>query len=237
MGQKTNPISNRLGITRTWDSIWYGGKNYAEKLTEDIKIRNYLNSRLEKAQLSHIIIERTIKFINITIYAARPGMIIGAKGSEADKLKEELKRLTNKDVQIYIHEVKKPELDATIIANNIAKQIEGRIAYRRAIKSAIANTIRAGADGIKVSISGRIGGAEMARKEEFKEGQIPLHTFRADIDYALAEAHTVYGRLGIKVWICRGMMYRKPDFYGLETVSTKGNQSSPQNRRAPRRKK
>jgi small subunit ribosomal protein S3 len=237
MGQKTNPISNRLGITRTWDSIWYGGKNYAEKLTEDIKIRNYLNSRLEKAQLSHIIIERTIKFINITIYAARPGMIIGAKGSEADKLKEELKRLTNKDVQIYIHEVKKPELDATIIANNIAKQIEGRIAYRRAIKSAIANTIRAGADGIKVSISGRIGGAEMARKEEFKEGQIPLHTFRADIDYALAEAHTVYGRLGIKVWICRGMMYRKPDFYGLETVSTKGNQSSPQNRRSPRRKK
>lgn len=237
MGQKTNPISNRLGITRTWDSIWYGGKNYAEKLTEDIKIRSYLNSRLEKAQLSHIIIERTIKFINITIYAARPGMIIGAKGSEADKLKEELKRLTNKDVQIYIHEVKKPELDATIIANNIAKQIEGRIAYRRAIKSAIANTIRSGADGIKVSISGRIGGAEMARKEEFKEGQIPLHTFRADIDYALGEAHTVYGRLGIKVWICRGMVYHKPDFYGLETVSTKGNQSSTHNRRSPRRKK
>ena len=138
MGQKTNPISNRLGITRTWDSIWYGGKNYSEKLAEDIKIRNYLNSRLEKAQLSHIIIERTIKFVNITIYAARPGMIIGAKGSEADKLKEELKRLTNKDIQIYIHEVKKPELDATIIAKNIAKQIEGRIAYRRAIKS-IAN--------------------------------------------------------------------------------------------------
>lgn len=237
MGQKTNPISNRLGITRTWDSIWYGGKNYSEKLAEDIKIRNYLNSRLEKAQLSHIIIERTIKFVNITIYAARPGMIIGAKGSEADKLKEELKRLTNKDIQIYIHEVKKPELDATIIAKNIAKQIEGRIAYRRAIKSAVANTIRAGADGIKVSISGRIGGAEMARKEEFKEGQIPLHTFRADIDYALGEAHTVYGRLGIKVWVCRGMVYRKPDFYGLETANTKGNQPTNHSRRSPRRKK
>lgn len=237
MGQKTNPISNRIGITRTWDSIWYGGKNYSEKLAEDIKIRSYLNSRLEKAQLSHIIIERTIKFINITIYAARPGMIIGAKGSEADKLKEELKRLTNKDIQIYIHEVKRPELDATIIAKNIANQIEGRIAYRRAIKTAVANTIRAGADGIKVSISGRIGGAEMARKEEYKEGQIPLHTFRADIDYALAEAHTIYGRLGIKVWVCRGMVYHKPDFYGLETANTRRNQPTNRSRRSPRRKK
>jgi small subunit ribosomal protein S3 len=237
MGQKTNPISNRLGITRTWDSIWYGGKNYSEKLAEDIKIRNYLNSRLEKAQLSRIIIERTIKFISITIYAARPGMIIGAKGSEADKLKEELKRLTNKDIQIYIHEVKRPELDATIIAKNIAKQIEGRVTYRRAIKTAIANAIRAGAEGIKVSISGRIGGAEMARKEEFKEGQIPLHTFRADIDYALGEAQTVYGKLGIKVWVCRGMMYHKPDFYGLETTNNKRNNPTNRSRRSPRRKK
>lgn len=237
MGQKTNPISNRLGITRTWDSIWYGGKNYSEKLAEDIKIRSYLNSRLEKAQLSRIIIERTIKFISITIYAARPGMIIGAKGSEADKLKEELKRLTNKDIQIYIHEVRRPELDATIIAKNIAKQIEGRITYRRAIKTAIANAIRAGADGIKVSISGRIGGAEMARKEEFKEGQIPLHTFRADIDYALGEAQTVYGKLGIKVWVCRGMVYHKPDFYGLETANNRRNHPSNRSRRSPRRKK
>jgi len=236
MGQKTNPISNRLGITRTWDSIWYGGKNFSEKLIEDLKIRQYLNSRLEKAQLSRVIIERTIKFLNITIYAARLGMIIGAKGSEADKLKEELKRLTNKDVQIYIHEVKKPELDANIVANNIAKQIEGRIAYRRAIKTAIANSIRAGADGIKVSISGRVGGAEMARKEEYKEGQIPLHTFRADIDYALAEAHTTYGCIGIKVWICRGIIYHKPDFYGLESVNTK-TRSYKRPRRSTHRKK
>jgi len=210
MGQKTNPISNRIGITRGWDSNWCGG-NYAEKIAEDYEIRKYLSSRLAKASLSKIVIERTLKLITVTIYAARPGFIIGKGGQEVDKLKEELKKVTSKEVQINIFEVKRPEVDATIVADSIARQIEGRVSYRRAIKMAVANTMRVGAEGIKVQISGRVGGAEMARSEMFKEGRTPLHTFRADIDYALAVANTKVGTLGIKVWICNGEKYGKQD--------------------------
>ena len=211
MGQKINPISNRLGIIRGWDSNWYGGTDYASKILEDTKIREYLNARLAKASLSKIVIERTLKLITVTIHTARPGVIIGKGGQEIDKLKEELKKISNKEVQINIFEVKRPELDANIIANNIARQVEGRVSYRRAIKMAVSTTMRMGAEGIKVQISGRLGGAEMARSEMFKEGRTPLHTFRADIDYALAEANTKVGVLGIKVWVCNGEVYGKRD--------------------------
>ena len=211
MGQKVNPISNRLGIIRGWDSNWYGGKSYGDTLLEDSKIRNYLNARLAKASVSRIVIERTLKLITITVCTSRPGIIIGKAGSEVDKLKEELKKITDKEVQINIFEIKRPELDAVIVANNIARQLEGKIAYRRAVKMAIASTMRMGAEGIKVQVSGRLNGAEMARSEMYKEGRTPLHTFRADIDYALAEALTKVGLIGIKVWICRGEVYGKRD--------------------------
>lgn len=211
MGQKTNPIGNRLGYIRGWDSNWYGGKNYTDKIVEDDKIRKYLYARLAKASVSKIVIERTLKLVTITINTARPGVIIGKAGSEVDKLKEELKKITNKEVQINIFEIKRPELDAKLVADGIARQIEARISFRRAIKMAIASTMRMGAEGIKVKISGRLNGAEMARNETYKDGRTPLHTFRADIDYALSEAHTTYGRIGIKVWICKGEVYGKRD--------------------------
>lgn len=211
MGQKTNPIGNRLGFIKGWDSNWYGGRRYTEKLVEDDKIRQYLSARLRKASISKVIIERTLKLVTVTINTARPGVIIGKGGSEVDKLKEELKQLTNKEVQINIFEIKRPELDARLVAESIARQIEGRISFRRAIKMSIASTMRMGAEGIKVTIAGRLNGAEMARTESFKEGRTPLHTFRADIDYALAEAHTKMGRIGVKVWICKGEIYGKRD--------------------------
>ena len=211
MGQKTNPIGLRLGITHGWDSNWYGGKNFTDKLVEDDKIRKYLRARLANASVSKIFIERTLKLVTITIHTARPGIIIGKQGAEVDKLKEEIKKLTNKEVQININEIKRPELDAFLVASSIAKQIEGRISYRRAIKMAIASSMRIGAQGIKVLISGRIGGAEMARSEMYKEGRIPLHTLRADIDYSWVEAHTTYGRIGVKVWIFKGEVYGKRD--------------------------
>ena len=226
MGEKVNPISNRLGIIRGWDSNWFGGKNFGDNLVEDQKIRNYLNERLAKASVSKIVIERTLKLVTITICTARPGIVIGKGGQDVDKLKEELKKLYNKDIQINIFEVKKPELDATIVATNVARQIEGKIAYRRAIKMAIANTMRAGAEGIKIQISGRLNGAEIARKEMFKEGRTPLHTFRADIDYCQAEALTKVGLLGIKVWICRGEVYEKRDLapnFSQEKQGGRGN--------------
>ncbi len=211
MGQKVNPVSNRLGIIKGWDSNWYGGDNYGDTLLEDSEIRKYLNARLAKASVSRIVIERTLKLVTITVCTARPGVIIGKGGQEVDKLKEELKKITDKEVQINIFEIKRPELDATIVANNIARQIEGKLAYRRAVKTAIASTMRMGAEGIKVQVSGRLNGAEIARSEMFKEGRTPLHTFRADIDYALAEALTKVGLIGIKVWICRGEVYGKVD--------------------------
>jgi len=229
MGQKCNPISNRLGIIRGWDSNWYGGRNYADKLVEDNKIRNYLNARLAKASISKIIIERTLKLVTVTVNTARPGIIIGKGGQEVDKLKEELKKITNKDVQINIFEIKRPELDAVIVANNIARQIEGKIAYRRAIKMAIASTIRMGAEGIKVMISGRLNGAEMARSEMYKEGRTPLHTFRADIDYAIGEALTKVGKIGIKVWICKGEIYGKRDL--SPNIGVKNIKQKPFNKR------
>lgn len=211
MGQKANPIGNRLGFIQGWESNWYGGNDYASKLVEDDKIRNYLLVRLSKASISKIIIERTIKLVTITINTARPGVIIGKGGKEVDKLKEELKKVTGKDVQINIFEIKRPELDAKLVADSIARQIEGRISFRRAIKMSISSTMRMGAEGIKVKISGRLNGAEMARTEMYKDGRTPLHTFRAEIDYALTEAHTTYGRIGIKVWICKGEVFGKRD--------------------------
>jgi small subunit ribosomal protein S3 len=211
MGQKVHPIGFRLGIIKGWDSNWYGGKNYADKLVEDEKIRTYLNARLPKASISKIIIERTLKLITVTINTARPGIIIGKGGQEVDKLKEELKKITKKEVQINIFEIKRPEIDAQLVADGIARQIEGRISFRRAAKMSIASAMRMGAEGIKVLVSGRLGGAEMARSEGYKEGRTPLHTLRADIDYATAEAHTTYGRIGIKVWICKGEVYGKRD--------------------------
>lgn len=211
MGQKTNPIGNRLGYIRGWDSNWYGGRNYGDKIAEDSKIRQYIGVRLAKASVAKVVIERTLKMITITIHTARPGIIIGKGGSEVDKLREELKKITKKEVQINIFEVKRPELDSRLVAAAIARQIEGRISFRRAIKMAIAGTMRMGAEGIKVKISGRLNGAEMARSEMFKDGRTPLHTFRADIDYALEEAHTTYGRIGVKVWICKGEVYGKRD--------------------------
>ncbi len=222
MGQKTNPIGLRLGIIKGWDSNWYGGRKYEAKLVEDEKIRQYLNARLTKASVSKIIIERTLKLITVTINTARPGIIIGKGGQEVDKLKEELKKITQKEVQINISEIKRPELDAFLVATTVAKQIEGRISFRRAVKTAIASTMRLGAEGIKVTVGGRLGGAEMARTETYKEGRIPLHTLRADIDYATAEAHTTYGRIGVKVWICKGEVYGKRDLTPFTEEPSKG---------------
>ncbi len=235
MGQKVNPIGNRLGIIRGWDSNWYGGKSYEKKLVEDDKIRKYLNARLSKAGISRVIIERTLKLVTVTIHTARPGIIIGKGGQEVDKLKEELKKLTSKEIQINISEIKRPELDAVIVSQTVAKQIEGRISFRRAIKTAIASTMRMGAEGIKIQISGRVGGAEMARTETYKEGRIPLHTLRANIDYALTEAHTTYGRIGVKVWIYKGEIYGKPDLTPPATDSKKPGKGGGASRR--RRKK
>jgi len=221
MGQKTNPIGLRLGIIKGWDSNWYGGNNFKDKLVEDDKIRQYLNARLSKAGISKIYIERTLKLVTVTITTARPGIIIGKGGQEVDKLKEELKKHTGKEIQINISEIKRPELDAVLVANNIARQIEGRISFRRAIKTSVASTMRIGAEGIKVLISGRLGGAEMARNEMYKEGRTPLHTLRADIDYAKTEAHTTYGRIGIKVWICKGEIYGKPELVSMTSGDSK----------------
>lgn len=230
MGQKTNPIGNRLGIIRGWDSNWYGGKDYGDRIAEDYKIRRYLDARLSKGGVSRIYIERTLKLVTVTITTARPGLIIGKGGQEVDKLKEELKKLTGKDVQINIFEIKRPELDAVLVADSIARQIENRISYRRAVKMSIASTMRMGAEGIKVQISGRLNGAEMARSENFKEGRIPLSTFRADIDFHIGEAHTTYGRLGVKVWIMKGEVYGKRDLTPLVGQQKKGPATSGGNR-------
>jgi small subunit ribosomal protein S3 len=211
MGQKTNPIGNRLGIIRGWESNWFGGKDMAQKVVEDEKIRIYLKARIQKGGIARIVIERTLKRITVTIHTSRPGIIIGKAGQEVDRIREELKKLTNQEIQINIIEIRKPELDANIVGESVAKQLEARINYRRAIKSAIQSTMRAGAEGIKVRISGRLAGAEMARTEEYKEGRTPLHTFRADIDYSLCEAQTVYGKIGIKVWLCKGEVLGKRD--------------------------
>jgi small subunit ribosomal protein S3 len=211
MGQKVNPIAVRLGYIRGWESNWFGGKDYAEKLVEDVKIRKYIHARIPRAGIARIVIERTLKKIIITIHTARPGIVIGKGGQEVDLLKEELKKLTKKDIQINIFEIKRPELEAQLVGETIAQQLEARASFRRALKQAIANTMRSGAEGIKIKASGRLGGAEMARSEGYKEGRIPLHTFRADIDYAVVEALTIYGKIGLKVWIFKKEVFGKRD--------------------------
>ena len=225
MGQKTNPIGNRLGIIKGWESNWFGGRDMAAKVVEDAQIRQYLRARISKGGIARIIIERTLKRVTVSIQTSRPGIIIGKGGQEVDRIREELKKLTSKDVQININEIRKPEMDAVIVGETVAKQIEGRINHRRAIKMAIQQTIRAGAEGIKIRISGRVGGSDMARTEEYKEGRTPLHTFRADIDYANVEAQTVYGKIGIKVWICKGEVFGKRDLSPFQEESKgTGNQ-------------
>lgn len=209
MGQKTNPIGLRLGIIRSWDANWFDERNMAEKLSEDIKVRNYIRNRKKKAGISRILVERTAKQLRITIFTSRPGVIIGRSGKDITQLEEELKKVTAKDVKILISEIKRPELDANLVAENIAQQLEGRISFRRAMKQAVSTTMRMGALGIRVMCAGRLGGAEMARTEQYKEGRIPLHTLRADIDYGTATGQTIYGSIGIKVWICKGEIIGK----------------------------
>lgn len=204
MGQKTHPIGIRLGITREWDANWYDERNFASKLDEDLMIRNYIRSRLRKAGISRIIIERTPKRVVLAIHTSRPGVVIGKSGKEIAQLEEELKKVTNKDVKILISEIKRPELDAYLVAENIANQLEGRVSFRRAMKMAITAAMRMGADGVRVMCAGRLGGAEMSRTEQYKDGRIPLHTLRSNIDYAQATAKTIYGTIGVKVWICKG---------------------------------
>lgn len=211
MGQKVNPTALRLGIVKGWESNWYGGKTFPDKIVEDHKIRKYIYARIPKGGISKIVIERTLKRITLTVHTARPGVVIGKGGTEVDKIKEELKKLTGKDLQINIFEIKRPELDAKLVGESIAQQLKARISYRRAMKQAIASAVRVGAQGIKIKVSGRLGGAEMARSEQYKDGRIPLHTLRADIDYAISEADTVYGKIGIKVWIFKGEVFGKRD--------------------------
>ena len=231
MGQKCNPIGNRLGIIRGWDSMWYGEKkDFGQKLVEDHKIRNYLNARINKGGISRIVIERTLGKLIVTIHTSKPGIIIGKGGTEVDRIKEELKKLTKKeDVQINIMEIRRPELDAMIVGDTIARQIEGRVSYKRAIKMAITTAMRMGAEGIKIKAGGRLNGAEIARSEEFKQGRTPLHTFRMDIDYASVYAMTVYGKIGLKIWICKGEVLGKrelnPNFSA--NSDSRGNARTP----------
>jgi len=204
LGQKTNPIGIRLGINKSWKSLWFDERTFSKKLEEDLMLRRYVHKRLPNAGISQIEIKRTPKRITLTIYTARPGIVIGKKGAEVDKLKEELQRLTSQEIQVNIHEIKRPELDAQLVAENVAKQLESKVSFRRAMKRAITATMRMGAEGVRICCSGRLGGAEMARREQYKEGRIPLHTLRADIDYARSTANTTYGAIGVKVWICKG---------------------------------
>ncbi|MBI5648721.1 MAG: 30S ribosomal protein S3 [Ignavibacteriae bacterium] len=204
MGQKTHPVGLRLGIVREWDANWYEERTFASKLEEDLMIRNYIRNRLKKAGISRVVIERTPKRVVLAIHTSRPGVVIGKSGKEIAQLEEELKKVTNKDVKILISEIKRPELDAYLVAENIATQLEGRVSFRRAMKAAITSAMRMGAEGVRVMCAGRLGGAEMSRTEQYKDGRIPLHTLRADIDYAVTTAQTVYGSIGVKVWICKG---------------------------------
>lgn len=204
MGQKTHPYGFRLGITRQWLSNWYDERNFAAKLTEDLMLRKYLKKRLFNAGVAKTEIERTSKAISITIHTSRPGVVIGAKGKEVDQLREEIRKLTQFDVNVNVLEIKKPELNAYLVGENIAQQLIKKMPFRRILKRSIQNTMRQGAEGIRIQLSGRLGGAEMARKETIREGRVPLHTLRSDIDYAEVTAHTTYGCIGIKVWICNG---------------------------------
>lgn len=211
MGQKAHPIGNRLGIIHGWDSMWYSNsKEYGKNVIQDKKIRDYLNARISRGGVARIVIERTLGKLIVTIHTSKPGIIIGKGGQEVDRIKEELKKLTsNNDVQVNILEIRRPEIDAQIVAESIARQIEGRVSYKRAVRNAIATAMRMGADGIKVKVGGRLGGAEIARSEEIMQGRVSLHTFRMDIDYASLFALTAYGKIGIKVWISKGEILEK----------------------------
>lgn len=242
MGQKVNPIGLRLGIVKGWDSSWFGGRDFSDKLVEDHKIRKYIDARIPKGGIAKVVIERTLKRITLTIHTARPGVVIGKGGAEVDKIKEELKKITGKDVQINIFEIKRPEVDARLVGESIAQQLKARISYRRAMKQAIASAMRVGSQGIKIKVSGRLGGAEMARTEQYKEGRIPLHTLRADIDYAVSEANTVYGKIGIKVWIFKGEIFGKRDLSPNVGAASQGGADGGRRGRgdrksAPRRKR
>lgn len=237
MGQKINPVGLRLGIVRGWESSWYGGKEFSDKLVEDEKIRKYVAARIPKGAIARVVIERTLKRVTLTIHTARPGIVIGKGGGEVDKIKEELKKITGKDVQINIFEIKRPEIDAKLVGEAIAQQLQARISFRRAMKQAIQSALRVGAQGIKVKVSGRLGGAEIARSEQYKEGRVPLHTLRADIDYAISEAQTVYGKIGIKVWIFKGEVYGKRDLSPAAMMSQAqaGERTASANDRGERR--
>jgi small subunit ribosomal protein S3 len=218
VGQKCNPIGLRLGITKTWSSNWYAKEKFADYLYEDLLIRNYLKKRLEHGGISFLAIDRTAKKVTVSINTSRPGIVIGKKGEEVERLKGELQHLTQKEIQLNIKEVKKPEMDSQLVGDNIARQIQKRVAYKRAIKKAISTAMRMGAEGIKISISGRLNGAEIARTETFKEGRVPLHTLRADIDYALATSHTTYGTIGVKTWICKGEIINRIEKTTVKSV-------------------
>lgn len=207
MGQKVHPVGFRLKVNKSWSSNWFDEKNFAAKLEEDLMLRRYLDKRLQNAGVAKVEIERTPKLISVSIHTARPGIVIGRKGSEVDKLKAELAQITGKDVQLNVFEIKRPEVEAALVAESIAHQLRGRVSFRRAMKKSIQAAMRMGAEGIKVMCSGRLGGAEMSRKEMYKEGRIPLHTLRADIDYAQKVASTTYGSIGVKVWVCKGEIY------------------------------
>ena len=229
MGQKVNPIGLSLGINRTWDSRWFAGKNYADLLHEDLSLRDYLHEKLKQAGISRIVIERPAGRARVTIHSARPGVVIGKKGQDIEKLRLELNKITGKDVALNIVEVRKPEIDAKLVAENIAQQLERRVAFRRAMKRAVQSAMRLGAEGIRINCGGRLGGAEIARTEWYREGRVPLHTLRADIDYGLAEAHTTYGVCGVKVWVFKGeIMAHDPmaqDKRMADSVSPAGGRS------------
>lgn len=210
MGQKTHPVGFRLGVNKTTNSVWYANEKFPELLKEDIMLRRYISRRLQHASIAMVGIERTAQKVTVNIHTARPGVVIGKKGEEVERLKNEIHHLTNKTININIREIKRPEIDAQLVADNISRQLEKRVAYRRAVKRAIQSAMRMGAQGIKVECGGRLNGAEIARKEKYKEGRIPLHTLRADIDYAVSTAHTTYGCIGVKVWICKGEIISQP---------------------------
>ena len=209
MGQKTNPIGMRLGIIATWDSRWFARKDYAKLLEEDIFIRKYLKKRLSQAGISRIIIQRAVSKVTINISTARPGLVIGRRGQQVDQLRDELQHITKKEIFLNIDEVKKPDMDATLVGEHVARQLEQRVSFRRAMKKAIASTMRSGAGGVRIVCSGRLGGAEMARTESYRDGRVPLHTLRADIDFARSTARTIYGAVGVKVWIFKGEILAK----------------------------
>jgi len=235
LGQKTHPIGFRLGVIRGWDSNWYSEDDFQDKLVEDEEIRRYLHTRLKRAGLSRVVIERTPKRVILTLHTSRPGVVIGRGGSEVEKLREELETLTGKDIQINISEIKRPELDATLVAKNIAQQLEGRISFRRAMKQAMQAAMRMGAEGVRIRAAGRLGGAEMGRVEEYLEGRVPLHTIRADIDFAQETALTIYGTIGVKVWIHRGEILGQPDLSpNVQAQQRKQMKETPEERRKRR---